>query len=260
MSILKCILPDRLKKNILRIYYLGTKYYCNCCQSSLRILKSGGSQEPVIKKFKITGAGYRESDYCPVCKSTLRDRLVWLYLENTLKDRTFGRILHIAPEKQLSVLLREIKNVEYKCGDINPVRYQNYAPAEYINLESIKYEDDFFDLVICNHVLEHIIDDQHAMREIYRVLKPGGVSILQVPLSNLLEETYEDFEITSEDERAKTFGQKDHVRIYGKDYINRLINAGFKVNVIPSITLLNKSVNKNTLVDLDESLYICTKV
>jgi ubiquinone/menaquinone biosynthesis C-methylase UbiE len=96
-----------------------------------------------------------------------------------------------------------------------------------MDLTNIDRESNYFDLIICNHVLEHILDDRKAMRELFRVLKPGGKAILQVPLSMTLNETFEDFSITDPAERICIFGQRDHCRIYGQDYGQRLEEAGF---------------------------------
>jgi hypothetical protein len=259
ISNIKRHIPHWFKKLLLQLYFVGNRYYCNCCNSCIRHFNPGGSTEPVIQDLQIIGAGYHNADYCPVCKATSRDRLVWLYLHDKLKTAEFLSILHIAPEKQLSYLLRKIKNADYRCGDINPSRYQYYAPAEYIDLCAIKYNANTFDLVICNHVLEHIPDDRKAMEEIFRVLKPGGSAILQVPVSMVLDHTYEDPTMISESQRAKAYGQKDHVRIYGKDYPERLKEAGFEVKKIS--TAGNHAVGrlKKISIDKKEILFVCYK-
>ncbi len=100
-----------------------------------------------------------------------------------------------------------------------------------MDITDIQFPENSFDAIICNHVLEHVIDDYKAMTELHRVLKPGGWAILQVPISLSLDKTYEDFSITTARGREEAFGQDDHVRIYAKDYASRLEQAGFKVNV-----------------------------
>lgn len=136
------------------------------------------------------------------------------------------RLLHVAPEKNLQKVLKAFSKIKYISGDLNPL-----VADRKIDITNINFENDYFDFIICNHVLEHIVDDQKAMRELFRVLKPEGFAILQVPISKKAKETFEDFSITSPEERKIYFGQKDHVRIYGKDYKERLESVGFKVNL-----------------------------
>ena len=97
-----------------------------------------------------------------------------------------------------------------------------------LDIADMNFEDNFFDVIICSHVLEHVKDDQKAMHELFRVLKPKGIAILQVPISKTARETFEDFSITTPEGREKYFGQKDHVRIYGKNYKERLNSVHFK--------------------------------
>ncbi len=100
------------------------------------------------------------------------------------------------------------------------------------DITKLNFKNNTFDLIICNHVLEHIIDDRTAMNEIYRILKKDGIGILQVPIDKNLEKTYEDNTLVSKKQRAEHFGQYDHVRVYGRDYKNRLEDSGFTVNLI----------------------------
>lgn len=114
--------------------------------------------------------------------------------------------------------------MQYHPADLHPEE-----DMEKMDITGIPYPEDTFDLILCNHVLEHIPDDLQAMKELFRVLKPDGLAVIQVPLSPVLTSTYEDPEVTREEDRERTFGQKDHVRIYGMDYPDRLSNAGFRV-------------------------------
>jgi len=126
----------------------------------------------------------------------------------------------------LKKVLRASNKIKYINGDLNPL-----VADRKIDITDISFGNDYFDFIICNHVLEHIQDDRKAMSELFRVLKPSGEAILQVPISKNAKETFEDFSITSPEEREKYFGQKDHVRIYGKNYKNRLENVDFKVEL-----------------------------
>ena len=112
-----------------------------------------------------------------------------------------------------------------------------YVKADICNLP---FDDNSYDIILCNHVLEHIPDDTKAMQELYRVLKPGGMGIFQIPQDLTREKTFEDNSIIDKDERAKIFGQYDHVRIYGRDYFNKLRNIGFKVEEVDYTASMSK--------------------
>jgi predicted SAM-dependent methyltransferase len=147
-------------------------------------------------------------------------------------------------------------NLDYVTADL-------LAPDVMVKMDltDIPFPDGAFDAIICNHVLEHIIDDRKAMSELYRVLKPSGWAILQVPISLTLESTYEDFSITTEKGREDAFGQGDHVRIYGKDYKTRLQQTGFKVDIFDwtaESTNFGGYKNLFSLIE-DERLYVAKK-
>ena len=157
------------------------------------------------------------------------ERLVYLYL---LKKTNFCdenlKLLHIAPEERLSAFIKKRSNIDYLTADIDLQRGNVMVKMD---ITQINYPDNTFDVVICNHVLEHIIDDHKAMSELFRVLKPNGWGILQVPISLSLSETFEDASVTTPEERERIFGQSDHVRIYAMDYVDRLKKSGFDVEV-----------------------------
>jgi ubiquinone/menaquinone biosynthesis C-methylase UbiE len=161
--------------------------------------------------------------------------------------------LHVAPEKNLR------KFFEKKYGDYFSIDLRLGVAKQVMDITHIKYADNFFDLIICSHVLEHVIDDKKAMDEFYRVLKPGGLAILQTPLSNL-QKTYEDFSIVSPEAREKAFGQNDHVRIYGKDdYMKRLCRSGFKLEVFNFSEHFGKDLAEKYSLGNEEDLYVCKK-
>jgi ubiquinone/menaquinone biosynthesis C-methylase UbiE len=135
--------------------------------------------------------------------------------------------LHFAPEQCFYKLFKESNTIEYTTTDLNSPLADVLA-----DICKLPFADNEFDFILCNHVLEHIPDDYKALQEIYRVLKPGGTAILQIPLENDREETFEDDSITDSKERARIFGQYDHVRVYGMDYFKRLEKAGFTVNAV----------------------------
>ena len=209
-----------------------------------------------FRKFLPYGYGeQRANALSPSTLSLERHRLLWLYLkEKTDFFIAPKKVLHIAPEQCFLKLFKAQKNLDYITADL-------YSPIADVKADicNLPFQDNSFEVVFCNHVLEHIVDDAKAMRELYRVLKPGGLGIFQIPQDLNLETTYEDFTITSSEERAKHFGQYDHVRVYGKDYFNRLRNAGFKVNEVNySKTISEKQIEKYCLVK-GEILPVCTK-
>lgn len=200
-------------RHLLALAYIGDKMQCPVCGKKAR-------------KFFGFGVVKRPNAMCPHCFSLERHRLMWLYLqrETELFANPSAKVLHIAPERCF------IKHLDRKLGD-------NYVSADLdsplakvkMNIEDIQFPDGEFDVIFCNHVLEHVDDDRRAMRELYRVMKPGGWGIMLVPLNPRRETTYEDPSITTKKGREEAFGQWDHVREYGIDYFGRLEEAGFKV-------------------------------
>jgi SAM-dependent methyltransferase len=157
---------------------------------------------------------------CPRCGSLQRHRHLWLYLEREAGVR--GRVLHIAPEPGLARALRRRSGVEYLSGDLEPG-----AAMRVLDLEHLDLPEASFDWILCSHVLEHVGDDRAAMRELHRVLRPGGTLLVQVPTYG--PTTDEDPSVTDPEARRARFGQPDHVRVYGDDVHDRLRAAGFAV-------------------------------
>ena len=217
-----------VKRLIRKLRFYGSKFNCPICQSRLRKLRPFGFDFPVLKEKNVIGGGFRLNAQCPVCKSTDRERLLYLYLSK-ISSLSNGnkKLLHVAPEPRLRDYLRGLANVDYLDADLNAEKCHGadgYKPI-------LIYPDEYFDVIICNHVLEHIIDDLKAMRELFRVMKTGGWGILQVPVSASLQNTFEDATVVSAAQREVVFGQSDHVRIYASDYIQRLEESGFKVGL-----------------------------
>jgi SAM-dependent methyltransferase len=220
-------------QKVLGQVYKGKDYYCPFCKHSFSKMLPDGFDLPVIKEKQIIGSGRRENCTCPRCFSKDRDRLIYLYLEN--KTDIFEghpyKLLHIAPEAWMKELFQSLPHIDYTNGvkEIASMGYYYDRMTREIDITNIEMKDNLYDIIICNHVLEHVTDDIQAMKELFRVLKPGGWAILQVPFSPILEKSYEDYDIISKEGREKYFGQFDHVRIYGQDYFNRLESVGFKV-------------------------------
>jgi len=167
----------------------------------------------------------RKNALAPNSMSLERHRLLWIYLKEKTNFFTDDlRFLHIAPEYCFIKRFKKMKNLDYVTGDlISP-----WADVK-MDIQKIPFEANEFDVIMCNHVLEHVDDDKKAMQEFHRVMKPGGWGIFQVPIDNTREETYEDRSITDPKEREKHFWQADHLRLYGKDYGKILTQAGFDV-------------------------------
>lgn len=241
--------------NYLRsIFYFGFKYQCIFCNGHFRKLLPIGINNDATKN--IVGGGYRFA-LCPRCHSTDRERLIYWYIvnkTNILHSQKTIKLLHIAPERNLQKAFKANNEMKYINGDLNPL-----IAEKVIDITDINFENNYFDFIICNHVLEHVKDDKKAMRELFRVLKPGGEAILQVPMFKTMTKTFEDFSIVLSEERVKYFGQKDHLRIYGKDYKEKLESEGFKVKLYDiKNDINNKDIIKHGM-NSEEILYIGCK-
>jgi SAM-dependent methyltransferase len=179
-----------------------------------------------FRRFSPFGDPIRPSR-CANCRSLERHRLAWLFLEQH-KDifKAELRVLHVAPELPLRERLGALRNLDYLTADLDPSR----ADVQ-MDITAIDYPDASFDVILCSHVLEHVVDANQAMRELYRVLAPGGFALLDVPLDPDLDDTYEDWSITTEEGRRRAFWQADHVRLFGRSYPDLLRAAGFQVEV-----------------------------
>tara|TARA_R110002126_G_scaffold72364_1_gene180848 strand:- start:2802 stop:3572 length:771 start_codon:yes stop_codon:yes gene_type:complete len=184
-----------------------------------------------FRKFLPYGYGkQRENALSPSTLSLERHRLMWLFLNDetdffTSKEKL--KTLHIAPEQCFLDIFRKQKNLEYITSDLE-------SPIADVKADicDLPFQDNEFDVVFCNHVLEHIPNDKKAMQELFRVLKKGGFGIFQIPQDLSRAITFEDDSITDKKERAKIFGQYDHVRVYGCDYFNKLRSVGFRVDEV----------------------------
>ncbi|MDR0969320.1 MAG: class I SAM-dependent methyltransferase [Lentimicrobiaceae bacterium] len=240
--------------------YAGSTYYCPVCKKSYAQFLDGGYDSPVNDKYEIIGAGFRKNIICPGCSSNDRERLLAIYFD-TIKDQIQDkRILHIAPEPALGNYLFKLSPKGYTAG----VKYHEgfyYTPNVLLmDITDIPFEDNTFDFIVCNHVLEHIIDDKQAMKELLRVLKPTKKAIIQVPFSPLLDETFESDKPKTPEEREEIFGQFDHVRIYGKDYAERLKSIGFNVNFVDVNHLgLNEDLLNKYRINPKEIIFVSEK-
>ena len=196
------------------------------------LLKGNTFTDPIdgksFRMFLPYGYGtQRNNVLSPSTLSLERHRLLWLYLQNetdffTAKEKK--NVLHFAPEQEFYKRFKKQKNIQYTTTDL-------FSPLADVKADicNLPFEDNQYDVLFCNHVLEHIPDDTKAMQELYRVLKPGGMAILQIPQDLNRAITFSDDSITDEKERAAIFGQYDHVRVYGRDYFDKLRTIGFTV-------------------------------
>ena len=212
-------------------------------------LKGNTFTDPIDgKQFKsFLPYGYGKQRHNVLSPSTLsleRHRLLWLYLKNeTDFFSAEKKVLHFAPEQCFLKRFKTLKNLEYTTTDLkSPIAD---VKADICNLP---FDDNSYDVILCNHVLEHIPDDTKAMQELYRVLKPGGYGVLQIPQDLSRANTFEDESITDKKERARIFGQYDHVRVYGRDYFDKLRGIGFKVEEVDyTATLSEADISKYCL-------------
>ena len=207
------------------------------------------------KMFLPFGIKPRPDAQCPHCKSLERHRFVWLYLTmaSTIFNKPSKTVLHIAPEECFEIPFLSRLGVNYITADLN-----NPRANIKMDITKISFVDNSIDVIFCSHVLEHIVDDIKAMREFYRVLKPGGYSIIMVPLKGL--HTFEDSSVVEPEQRLKLFGQKDHVRHYGMDIIERLTNVGFIVDIIEVDQIVKKNnVYRFGLANTNDKIFHCTK-
>ena len=239
-----------------RIILLGKK--CCLCNTRFYEYLPTGTDAKVWEDLHGIGAGKRKA-ICPHCGCSDRERLVYLYIKDTyLPKHSEKRIkcLHIAPENQLSFFLRSQHNIDYTAGD---KRCDGYDYPEYVQpidiMDLSSKSDNAYDLIICNHVLEHVQNDIVAMQGLNRILKQDGIAILQVPYALKLKKTIEDSSINNPETRFKLFGQSDHVRLYGTDYSSRLKRAGFRVEIIDIASRYSHKYGLNP----DEKIHICHK-
>ena len=185
-----------------------------------------------------------------------RHRMRWLYLKNETNFFTAKlKVLHFAPEQAFYKRFRKLENLDYTTTDLN-------SPLADIKADicNLPFENNSYDVILCNHVLEHIPDDTKAMQELYRIMKPNGWGIFQIPQDLSRDKTFEDNSITDKKERAKLFGQYDHVRIYGRDYFDKLRSVGFTVEEVDYTSKLSEeeitkySLSKGEIIPLGKKL------
>lgn len=219
------------------------KKYCPICKS-------------FSKSFGNYGVDNRANAMCFHCGSLERHRLTWLYFERmtNLFNDIPKRVLHVAPEKCFEKRLVKLLGDDYFSVDIN-----SKIAMMRTDVTRIQFKDEAFDVIYCCHVLEHVINDKTALLEFYRILKSDGWAILIVPIE--VQKTLEDPDINDPARRLQLFGQEDHVRRYGLDYINRLQDSGFNVKRISASEFLTQEeILRMGITPAAGDIYYCTKI
>lgn len=221
------------------VFYSGSRFECPVCNHRFR---------------KLLPYGYvnmRENALCPSCLSLERHRMLWLFLKEQTDFFTSPlKVLHFAPEPCFLKRIEKLGNIDYVTAD-----YESPLAKVKLDIQNIPFEDNMFDVIFCSHILEHIENDRLAMSEMFRVIKPGGWGIMMCPVEHDRAATYEDVSITNPIEREKHFGQKDHFRIYGRDFARRLSEAGFKVNEVRYGAEVAPELCERYALPLNETIY-----
>jgi SAM-dependent methyltransferase len=251
------LLKQAVKKNLLPVYlrfrglyFKGDKVECPCC---------GGS----FSQFMTIGVNKRAVQ-CPRCRSNERDRTFWLFLQRHPDFiQANMKILHVSPEQIFYERFKKDKSISYTSCDKFTDNYKNTYPGDTIymditNMSTVK--DDTYDIILCVHVLECVEEDRKAIRELYRVLKPGGKALLQVPIDFNRNETYEDASINTPEQRAIVFGDPWNLRFYGMDYGKRLEDtAGFKTDFIPVAKIFTEEEISRYVLGRKDDIQLCYK-
>jgi SAM-dependent methyltransferase len=224
------------------------------------LLKGSRFTDPIdgksFRMFLPYGYGnQRNNVLSPSSLSLERHRLLWLYLQNETDFFTAPKkVLHFAPEQEFYKRFKKQSNLDYTTTDL-------FSPLADVKADicNLPFEDNCYDIIFCNHVLEHIPDDTKAMQELFRVLKPGGMGIFQIPQDLNRAATFSDDSITDQKERAKIFGHYDHVRIYGRDYFDKLKSIGFEVNEVDYTANISADLVKKYCLAPGEIIPVCTK-
>jgi SAM-dependent methyltransferase len=231
----------RVARRVLPWFYTGQSVECPCCEHLFRRF---------IQRYGV-------DSLCPGCLALQRHRLLVLYLlRETAVASGVLDVLHVAPEEGLQDKLRQIAGPGYVTLDASPTA----IVSVHADVTALPFSPRSFDLVICSHVLEHVPDDARALGEFLRVLRPGGSALLLQPIHDELPATVEDPAITSPRERLRAFGATDHVRLYGRDFTDRVRSAGFDVSKVDYLAALDQqTIMKHGLGRECEAVYVATK-
>jgi len=222
--------PQRFRRARRQLVWWGRSHRCPVCRAAVRRLLPEGHEHPVLRELDVVGGERWEARSCPVCFANTRSRLLWHWLESEsgLLAKSLD-VLHVAPEFGIHWRLSGLPQIRYRAVDLDPGRYAYAGHVERADLTSLPLAGASVDLVLANHVLEHVEDVGAALAEIRRVLRPKGCAVLQVPIAHALDRTREDPDATTDAARERLHGQCDHLRLYGRDYDVLLERSGFEV-------------------------------
>ena len=214
------------------------KLWCNLCDNNVLDWAYIGEDREIFHYKKIIGASRRKGG-CPVCGSSDRIRYVYYIMRKytNLLDGFAHDVLHFAPEEILSSKVRALCGNNYISADLMSANADVAA-----DITNLQFADEQFEYIICNHVMEHIVDEEKAFSELRRCLKAGGILILTVPIC-WEQKTFEASDVKTEEDRIKNYGQADHVRLYGNDIVSRVEKFGFSVNLY----VCNQVVDRNRI-------------
>jgi predicted SAM-dependent methyltransferase len=211
-----------------RLNMLGGRHECYICKQRFNHFypyKGGeASRPPFVRELEVIGSDIDHFS-CPFCRSHDRERHLFMFFDrlglwDALRSST---VLHVAPERKLAQAIGRLEPTIFVQADLQPTSKE----VRRVDIVSIEFPDDHFDFIICNHVLEHVVEDEKAMSELFRVLKRGGHAVLQTPFTKVLSRSFEDSSIATDELRKRYYGEASHVRVYGRDLFTKLERVGF---------------------------------
>lgn len=240
-----------------RIIHFGP-HQCMVCEHRHGRRLNSGYGHPILEELQVVGGQMRRADCCPICHSSARERLIWLYLSHHFLDAgKKPRTAHFAPEKGLSARLASRLGPAYQAFDLEPARYRHLRNVRAADLQALPLPDGQTDLFLCNHVLEHVHDLPKALSEVRRVLASDGLALMQVPIALALGEMRDGGQTMTALERIRFFGQDDHVRLFNRDsYVTTLEEAGFRVTPWNAFEMDPKNAWQWSLDPLEELMLI----
>jgi len=254
------LVPQSARFGLRKMMFSGNHATCPLCGNGIKSWAAHGGAAPILERRQVVGGMKREEDRCPICHAADRTRLLMMYLEKLggVGTRPVS-LLHVAPDFGLYLWLKRQANVDYTGSDLDKTRYRHIDNMHDADLTAMPFEDNRFDFVVCLHVLEHVPDDLAAMRELKRILKPGGAALLLVPEAIDGGEPDENPAHTTAEARHEHFGQWDHVRLYTPSlFTERLETAGFDVHAFNAFEAFPAEAEALKLNPL-ERLRVCTK-
>ena len=259
---LKMLLPriHRILMRNLAKSPLGAQRQCVICNSRVQRFmpyRNGWKDvPPLIRELDVIGSDVA-AFYCPKCKCHDRERHLFLYLTaSQFLDKIPGStILHIAPEIHIAKLLASKNPATYIQGDLHPINDR----IQKVNIEQTNFPNGYFDLILANHILEHVNNDTLALKEVHRILKPGGYAILQTPYSAKLTAVFSDIGIDTDSARLQAYGQEDHVRLYGANLAEFITSFGFQPLLSSHNQLLPHVDPKRTGTNIKEPFFLFRK-